>query len=220
MGKFVLLLAAIVAMELSPKSREAIAPVHAAIVEARTELASLPPPKDDAERLIRMEKLAQAPREAMSKIDFSQVPEGEREAAFKAIWAELTPIDQANQEALLKMLPEEGWFTISRYGKDGSEAAFMIVQHGNVELWRRFVPVLEPLAARGEVKGAEYALMFDRLAIFENRPQRYGSQMRCENGKRAPYPIEEPGQLDVRRAKLGMIPYASYLKLFEGSPPC
>jgi hypothetical protein len=58
-----LVLAAIVAstspspVALSPQTQAMIAPVHDAIVQASAELAILPPPKDDAEKLIRMRKL-------------------------------------------------------------------------------------------------------------------------------------------------------------------
>lgn len=207
--------------ELSPETRILVAPVGAAVAKVRAEQAALPPPKDDAEKLLRMRDLEQAPRAAMMAVDFQQIPPAERMAASTAIWQQILPIDEANQKALMEMLPPEGWFTISRYGKEASRAAFLIVQHGNVELWRRFVPVLEPLAAKGEVEPSQYALMYDRLATNEGRQQRYGSQMGCKAGKWVPDPIEDPDGLDARRAKLGMEPYASYLaKNFSGPAPC
>ena len=209
------------AADLSRETLMLIAPVSAAIAKVRAEQAALPPPKDDAEKLLRMRDLEQAPRAAMMAVDFQKVPPAERKAAYTAMWEQITPIDEANQKAVLEMLPPEGWFTISRYGKEASRAAFLIVQHGNVELWRRFVPVLEPLAAMGEVEGSHFALMYDRLETMEGRKQRYGSQMSCKAGKWVPAPIEAPEELDARRAKFGMEPYAGYLaKNFSGPAPC
>src|ERR1700722_7932707 len=104
---------------LSPETQALIAPIHEAIVKEQAELAALPPPKDDIERLARMQKLDQAPRKVI-QIDFSKIPESEKAAARAAIWAEIKPIDDANLRALLAMLPPEGWFTISKYGKAGS----------------------------------------------------------------------------------------------------
>jgi hypothetical protein len=205
---------------LSPQTQALIAPVHEAIVKARAELAALPAPKDDGERLQRMRKLEQAPRAALSLIDFSKVAQAERAAAYEAIDSQIRPIDHANQEALLAMLPPEGWFTISRYGSEGSTSAFLIIQHSNIGLWRRFVPVLKNMAAKGEVKGGDYALMYDRLATTEHRPQRYGSQMTCQAGRYAPAPIEDPEHIDERRAALGMSPYKDYLALFANNPSC
>ncbi|RAK62106.1 DUF6624 domain-containing protein [Phenylobacterium kunshanense] len=207
--------------EHSPETRILIAPVASAIAKVRADQAALPPPKDDAEKLLRMRDLEQAPRAAMMAVDFQKIPPAERKAAYTAMWRQITPIDEANQKAVLEMLPPEGWFTISRYGKEASRAAFLIVQHGNVDLWRRFVPVLEPLAAKGEVEGRHFALMYDRLETTEGRKQRYGSQMSCKAGKWVPLPIEDPDNLDARRAKLGMEPYASYLaKNYSGPAPC
>lgn len=206
-------------IQLSPQTQALIAPVHEAIVKARAELAALPPPKDDTEKLLRMETLDQAPRKVI-QIDYSKIPPSEKAAAQAAIWAEIKLIDDANLKTLLAMLPPEGWFTIDRYGKEGSKAAFLIVQHADLAQWRRFVPVLEKLAAQGQVKGGDYALMYDRLALNENRPQRYGSQMVCKAGKYVPSPIEDPDHIDQRRATLGMTPYKDYLALFADDPPC
>lgn len=206
--------------EVSPETRILIAPVAAAIAKVRQEQAALPPPKDDAERLLRMRDLEQAPRAALGRIDVSKIPAADRKNSLTAIWQQILPIDEANQKALLAMLPPEGWFPSSKYGKEASRAAFLVVQHANADLWRRFVPILEPLAAKGEVEGGAYALMFDRLALSEGRKQRYGSQMKCDDGKWVPLPTEEPDGLDQRRAAMGMAPYADYLAGFANGPPC
>ena len=207
--------------DVSPETRIMIAPVAAAIAKVHREQAALPPPKDDAERLLRMRDLEQAPRAAMGAIDVSKIPAAERKNAMTAIWQQIIPIDEANQKALLAMLPPEGWFTVAKYGPEASKAAFMIVQHANPELWRRFVPVLEPLAAKGEIPGRDFAMMYDRLALSEGRKQRYGSQMSCKAGKWVPAPIEDPEGVDQRRAALGMTPFAEYVASFGTGPaPC
>lgn len=119
------------------------------------------------------------------------------------------------------MLPSEGWFYASRYGPEAANAAFLIVQHGNPELWRRFVPVLGPLVAKGEVIGPAYALMFDRLAISEGRPQRYGSQMTCKDGKFIADALEDPAHIEERRKAMGFTEtLAKYAQRFENYPPC
>jgi len=206
--------------DMSPEARIAIAPVAAAIAEVRKAQAALPPPRDDAEKLLRMRDLDQAAHRALGRIDVSRIPPADRKAALTAIQQQVGPIDRANQQALLAMLPPEGWFTISRYGKDASNAAFLIIQHAGPDLQRRFLPVLEPLAARGEVAGGDYALMFDRLALSEGRKQRYGTQIRCEAGRLTPSPIEDAQLVDSRRAAVGLGPYADYLTGFANAPPC
>jgi len=206
--------------DISPEVRILIAPVAAAIAEARAKQDALPPPKDDAEKLVRMGELEQAARAGLGKIDPTRIPAAERRNAMTAAWQQILAVDLANQKALLEMVPPEGWFTASKYGREASHAAFLIVQHGNPDLWRRFVPVLEPLVAKGEIQGGEFALMYDRLANSEGRPQRYGSQMTCKGGKWVPLPIEDPAGIDARRAALGMKPFADYVASFGDAPPC
>lgn len=197
--------------EISPETRILIAPVAAAIAAVREEHARLPPPQTDAERLVRMGQLDQAPRLALGKIDFPKIPAAERRHAMTAIWQQIVPIDEAILEALLEMVPPEGWFTISVYGREAAEAAFHIVQHSDIEQWRRFMPVLEPLVAKGEVDGSAFALMFDRLAMNEGRPQRYGSQFKCVAGRFELHPLEDPDRVNEFRRQVGLPPLEQYL---------
>lgn len=200
-----------------PAVSEAIEPVIRAVEETKARLASLPPARTDAEKLIRMAELEQAPRRALSAMQLGRLTEDQKREAWSAVWRLLGPIDQANQEALLAMLPPEGWFPISRYGREAAKSAFLIVQHSEPALWRRLLPVIEGMVARGEAEAPAYALMYDRLALNDGRPQRYASQMSCSHGRYAPAePLEDPANLDARRAALGLKPYAEYLKMFGG----
>jgi hypothetical protein len=206
--------------DVSPAARAVIAPVHEAIERVRAEQAALPPATTSADKLDRMRRLDQAPRLALEHVDFSKIAPAERPKASAAIWQQIIPIDEANERALTAMLPAEGWFTISKYGRPAAQAAFLIVQHAPIEFQEPFLPRLEALAAKGEVDGGDYALLYDRVAVRHDRPQRYGSQMRCEGARWVPNPIEDPPNLDKRRAAMGMGPYADYLARFAHDPPC
>ncbi len=206
---------------LSPAAQAVAAPVLDAVAQARAREAALPPPRTDAERLTRMGELDQAPRIAFGKVDPSGLSPPDRKAMMAATWCPIMEIDLANQAALLAMLPPEGWFTHSRYGAEASQAAFHIVQHGTPELWRRFLPVLEKLAAQGEVDGQDYGMMYDRLAVTESRPQRFGSQLHCVAGRWTPYPLEDPGAVDARRLAFHFKKtYSAYLADMATNPPC
>lgn len=200
---------------LNPKVTSALSTVEQAVVEVQKKQAAMPPPRDDVERLLRMKELDQAPRDAVGQVDLTKLDEEERGQFFAGVRQVMAPIDSANQTQLLKMVPPEGWFSIGRYGREASTAAFLIVQHSTPDLMRRFLPVLKELADRKEIDGAGYALMSDRVARAEGRPQLYGSQMTCVAGRRVPAPIEDRNQIDKRRQALGMKPYADYLKMFE-----
>jgi hypothetical protein len=206
---------------LSPGAAARIAPVEAAIRAEREAQARMPPPANDAERLVRLVDLEQAGRKALIAIDLRDLPTDERNLATKTMWAPVMAIDLDNQKTLVALLPPEGWFYRSRYGTEATEAAFLIVQHAGPEFWRRFVPVLEPLVAKGEVSGKEYALMYDRLAISEGRPQRYGSQFSCRNGKLVVDTLEDPAHVDARRKTMGFTESLDqYAEHFRNAPIC
>lgn len=215
------LLGASDAPPLSPRAAALIAPVRQAIEAERRAQAALPPPASDSERLERMGRLDQVGRRVLVQIDLSVLPPEELKVARKAMWAPVEEADAENEKALLAMVPPEGWFLKSRYGDRAAQAAFTIVQHADLALWRRFVPVLEPLVARGEVSGPNYALMYDRLALNEGRPQRYGSQMTCKGDKYVVDRLEAPETVDERRKAMGFTQtLAEYEAVFAQYPPC
>ena len=60
----------------------------------------------------------------------------------------------------------------------------------------------------GEVAAADYAYLYDRIAVAENREQLYGTQF---NGPE-PFPIEDELNVDARRKAIGLSTLAEYKK--------
>lgn len=206
----------------TPEGRELVSAIAASIDGVRQKQAALPPPKDDAERLLRLGELDQAPRRVITTFDFSRIPEPDRGVALADASARIEAVDADNLAALMTMVPaEDGWFLRSRYGDKSASAAFHIVQHSNLTTQKRFLPVLEGLVAKGEIDGQSYGMMFDRVAISEDRPQRYGSQFRCDGGKWRPYPMEDADHVDALRAAMNFpTTFAEYRVRFDKSPTC
>ena len=205
---------------LSAKAAALIAPVHRAYEAVEAAQAKLPPANTTSEKLSRLLALDQAGRTALQSISLDALPEAEREQASRAIWAEIKEHDLANQAALKALVPLDGWFARSVYGKAAGTAAFLIVQHaGNDPAWmRQTLPKIRALVTRHEADGAEYALMYDRVALeFDHTAQRYGTQVSCVDGRWRPDKLEDPGHVDDRRKALGMAETeVEYLKHFEG----
>ncbi len=198
-----------------------VAAVQASLDEVRSRQAMLPRPRDDAERIVRLGELDQAPRAVVTRFDWSRIPAGDRDAALRGVAAIVDASDHADLTQLLRMLPSEGWFLKSRYGPDAAKAAFLIVQHADLDTQRRFLPKLEALARTGEVEGEYMAGMSDRIAISEGRPQRYGSQFRCDGGKWRPYPLENGAEVEKLRRDVGMhMTFAEIAAFFRAQPPC
>lgn len=133
--------------------------------------------------------------------------------AFRIVALEGCGADEANTAWLKARLKTHGWFTIPEYGKEADAAAFLIVQHADQDpaFQAEVLPQLEKLALEGKTNPRNYAMLFDRVAIGERRPQRYGSQGECAGGVWTPFRLEDPATLDQRRATMGLPPEAGYV---------
>lgn len=134
------------------------------------------------------------------------------------LWSEQRSIDQANQKRLGEIVAQVGWPTISEFGEKAAVSAFLIVQHAPKEMMKRYYERLKQAADAGEMKKESFALIEDRLRMYEGRPQLYGSQVRSFSGSQASefWQIEDEANVDQRRAAMGLIPLAEYAKLFKG----
>lgn len=124
---------------------------------------------------------------------------------------------RANASWLKAVLARIGWFDISKFGEDASQAAWLLVQHSDHDrAWQERVLVdLERRVARGDMQARYYAYLSDRVATNAKRPQRYGTQGRCVGpGDWQPFETADPEGLDARRAALGLDPIAEYRKHF------
>lgn len=83
------------------------------------------------------------------------------------------------------------------------------------------LPAADPVATRrlGEaagISGEQVALLTDGVLLAQGKPQRYGSQYQGNPGERPVIrPVEDPARLDERRARMHMMPSATYACFLE-----
>lgn len=200
---------------------QALLPMTEAIAAERARQAALPPATTDSEKLVRMGQLDQIARASSQTLDLANLSTSEANVARSRALGLEYAIDQENQATFKTIATPDRWFTAEEYGAEASRAAFFIVQHADEELWKVYVPLLEPLVGTGQINDAHYALMYDRLAVSEGRPQRYGSQYTCDGRQSKLAPLEtDAASVDQARAAMGMISMADNAKRFERSNPC
>jgi hypothetical protein len=142
-------------------------------------------------------------------------------AAGKAMAAAIDPVDDANLAELRKLLPTQGWFTRQEYGEKATDAAFHILQHSDdIELKKRLLPHIQAAALAGDIEGIDFAAMFDRIATSEGRPQRYGTQFRCVDGKNEPFPLEDAAAVERLRAELRLRQTFAEYQQRHSNRPC
>ena len=125
-------------------------------------------------------------------------------------WNRLAAVDAANLARLKQIVLEKGFPDPTMVGRDGFNAAWLLVQHADPDPAFQ-QDMLGLLMEKHLIEGEQLALLTDRVLRAQGKPQRYGSQFTEEDGRQVPQPIEEPvEQLDKRRATMGMMPFADY----------
>ena len=142
----------------------------------------------------------------MQMIDLLPLPPAQRDAASMVAWNEINAQDAADRAALEALLPQRGWFTVSAYGKAASHAAWSVVQHQTEDpaFMAAMLRRMDGPARRHDVDPHGFALLSDRVAMLEHRPQTYGSRFVCSDHRRTLYELGDPRQVDQRRQALDL----------------
>ena len=205
-----------VASTLTPAALSVVNRWRARVV-AGTKRHAISKGSSKAKELSRRVAIEQMARMAIPDRASTKVSDSDWEAVNKAIWDQLTNIDAENTKYLKSILPADGWFRIRRDGMQVTSDAWLIVQHSPDRLFQhRVLDLMTPLLSTGDASGSKYALLYDRVAMFEGRRQRYGSQIVWSKGVFEPSPVENADQLDQLRASVGLEPMADYLRHWDG----
>ena len=128
--------------------------------------------------------------------------------------------DQERTDRLAEIVEEHGWPTIDLVGEDGASAAWLVAQHSDLDPGFQ-EEALEHMRAAVEDEQAdptELAYLEDRVALNGGRPQTYGTQIGCVDGRAEPAELAEPESVEERRAEVGLQPLDEYLA--ELQPEC
>lgn len=117
-------------------------------------------------------------------------------------------VDKILKSGLPQGLSEESYKTI-----------WIVIDHAPLEKQEQYLPLVEQMATEGYVGVDEYAILYDRVAMGQNRHQRYGSQLvqfgAVDAQKLYVWPIEDGAKVDSLRNTVGMSPFSDYLKDIE-----
>jgi hypothetical protein len=125
----------------------------------------------------------------------------------------LAETDRKLTAELKEIVAASGWPTIAMVGINASNAAMLVLTHTRDHAWQlSLMPQLEQLASDGKIDGSRLATVVDKELVSEGKLQRYGSQFKFVQGAMAMYAVEDPADLDARRAKAFLPPMEVYKK--------
>lgn len=118
-------------------------------------------------------------------------------------------IDLENQ-AIMVSIFEKCPNAFAELENDQVRDLWFVAQHSDTELMGYYYPWFHQAVEEGRIWERTFALMTDRLLMYNNYPQVYGSQI--SNGDL--YPVRDMEGLDELRASIGLEPIANYLARF------
>jgi hypothetical protein len=129
----------------------------------------------------------------------------------------LAAMDKKHRTRLQAIVKKYGWPGKSLVGTDGAHAAWLVVQHSKADLaFQQRCLKLMKAAPKGEVALPDIAYLTDCVLIAQKKKQLYGTQLQVVKGAFKPRPIEDPANVDKRRAAMGLSTLAEYLEVSQG----
>jgi hypothetical protein len=132
----------------------------------------------------------------------------------------LEEVHRANASRLRQIIAVFGWPGITLVGDNGAKAAWRIALHSISEppFMRQCRDLLEHASETGDAPRWQFAIIDDRIRVYEGRPQRYGTQLRVGANGLEPHPLENEGRVSSMRAQAGLPPLAKTLALARAQP--
>ncbi|MEO1513513.1 MAG: DUF6624 domain-containing protein [Bacteroidota bacterium] len=135
---------------------------------------------------------------------------------IKAHWKLINDTDSVNEMRVVEIIGEYGWPGRSLVGGKANSAVWLVIQHAPLATQEKYLPLLQASVKDGESSGSNLALLEDRILMRNGKPQKYGSQVRRDRdtGEKYFYEIEDPANVNERRAEVGLGPIEDYAKRF------
>ncbi len=121
--------------------------------------------------------------------------------------AEMEQLHNKNASELEDIIKQIGYPSIDKVGEEASQSAWIIIQHsiGQPDFMRKCAFELEKAVNENKADPINLAYLLDRITVFENKPQLYGTQFDWdENGKMSPNSYDDLAKVNERRKNIGL----------------
>lgn len=136
---------------------------------------------------------------------------------LKNHWKIINEKDSINLVKVKSILDEYGWLGKDVISEQGNLTLFLVIQHSDQVTQEKYLPIMREAVKKGNAQGSSLALLEDRVALGQGRKQIYGSQIGRDSQTQEYFvsPLEDPDNVDKRRAEVGLQPLADYLNLWQ-----
>jgi hypothetical protein len=132
----------------------------------------------------------------------------------------LEELHRANASRLRQIIAVFGWPGRALVGDTGARAAWRIALHSVSEpaFMRQCRDLIDAATQRQDAPRWQFAILDDRIRVYEGRPQRYGTQLRVGANGLEPHPLENESRINSMRMQAGLPPMAQALAKARAQP--
>ncbi len=142
-----------------------------------------------------------------------------KQEQVKKYWQIKDSINKINLYELDSIIQQNGWPKLTQVGKDGSVAAFLIIQHADYSVQKKYFHYLKKAVKQHEAYPKDLALLTDRIKLHEKKKQIYGSQIDWDPITQKEFfnynTLKNPSKVNKRRKKVGLGPIEEYVKIWD-----
>lgn len=151
------------------------------------------------------------------QIDTIEKKYGWESKEMKSLWKVINEKDSVNLIKVKNILNKYGWLGADVIGERGSQALFLVIQHSDQATQEKYLPMMREAVKNKKASGSNLALLEDRVALEQGKKQIYGSQIGRDQETGKPYilPLEDPDNVDKRRAAVGLQPLSDYVSQWQ-----
>jgi hypothetical protein len=120
---------------------------------------------------------------------------------------EMQELHNKNAKVLNDIIDAIGYPTMDKVGKEATEATWLVLQHsiGQPKFMKKCVELLEMAVSENKADTKNLAYLTDRIAVFEGKPQLYGTQFDWDKfGNLSPNPFDDLNKVNERRRSIGL----------------
>ncbi|ANH81370.1 hypothetical protein A8C56_10580 [Niabella ginsenosidivorans] len=125
--------------------------------------------------------------------------------------------DSINLIKVTDILDKYGWVGADKVGGKANQTLFLVIQHADLKTQQKYLPMMREAVKNKNAGNSALALLEDRVALGEGRKQIYGSQIGYDNETKKNYvlPLDDPDNVDKRRAAVGLGSLSDYVKHWD-----
>ena len=176
------------------------------------------PDKVNVKLANKMDSLFKEDQEYRLKV-VKLIKEGASKESLDSIKAIIKEKDHSNLTFVIQLIDKYGWLTPQDIGTQGVQTLFLIIQHADLRTQKKYYPLILKAEKEGNILSSNVAILEDRMAVREGKPQTYGSQgyYDASQKKTFVYPLVDSKNLDRLRKSRGLEPMKDYIKDWDVS---